>query len=354
MDHLKLTYSAHDCFQSCPKRWYWRYHRNLAPLEDAFPLVLGRYYHMGIADVRRQLMFEREIANPTGKGLGPSRANLIPTDNDPGRVAQFLVKLYADYYKDDPLEYVAVEQPFAFWLKKPSELVHQSASYNDSEGTHILPEMREKVPGIIFTGQIDALAIYEDKLWVVESKTASQVDTDYLAKLPLDAQVTAYSLGAMSWLKRKENREIRKRVHSKVAGVIYDVAGKPRRQYRDGESTSSWLERCELDYRANMGGFFIRQRCFREVASKANYVENLLYAAKEIEDNIATGFWPMHTKMCFLKIEVFQFGSYHMLCPYSPLCIAGETDSELLRYKPEEPFQEIVGGIPRPVTIRLS
>ena len=354
LEHLKITFSANDCFQTCPKKWYWRYLRGFAPLEDAYPLVLGRYYHEGIANVRRQLMFEREITNPTGRGIGPPRASTIPQDTDAGKTAQFLVKLYAQYYKDDPLEYVAVEQPFAFWLKKPwkAETTYRAG---DGEATTFTERIQvDRFPGTFFTGQIDALAIKDDRLWVVESKTASQVDMDYLAKLPLDAQVTAYCLGAMSWLKRKENAEIRKRVGNRVAGVVYDVCGKPRRQYRQGEPTSEFLLRCEADYTANMGGYFIRQACFRETASKANYIANLLHTAKAIEDNEANSFWPMHTRMCFLKIEVFQFGSYHQNCPYSPLCISGELDNILLGYKAEEPFAEIVGGIPRPNSIKLS
>ena len=313
----RLSYSAKDCHDRCPKRYYWKYERGLVPIEEAVPLTLGKFYHQGTA----------ALCRAKAKLAGPSTP--IQGTSEPAEIARFLVKLYAQYFSEDTLEYVGVEVPFQFWLRKPDEKL-----------THVDPHL-----GIVFSGQIDALAILDDQLWVVERKTTSQLDQDYLAKLPLDSQVTAYSLGAMSWLKRSENKDVRKRVKGKVAGVIYDVAGKPRKYRRDGEGCLEWLARCEPKYIANFGGWFIRQPCYRASVAKLDYVKSLLYTASLIEGSRSSGYWDMHTGMSFLRSQE---------CPYSPLCIRGEVDSTLMGYRIEEPFSEISGPLPRPNTIKLG
>jgi len=309
---LLLTYSSATMHDWCPRRYYWRYERGLINAAKIPAVETGTLFHAGVAVLHDRGLSDKSLElalkatypkKPTLKEELRAWKKNPPVPTEAAILARFLLERYASHYGNPDLprfKSLGAEQTFRADLPAAEELA----------GTPVE-----------FAGKIDWLVDDErGELWVVECKTAAIIDTEYLGKLPLDRQVTAYLIGAKVLLGREPN------------GVIYDVCGKPRTYRRAGEDYSMYLERAKLDYGMAPATFFARQRCVRDEQQSATYLESLCYKARLILEARNSGYWDMHTDACFLR---------NRQCPYTALCIEGETDRVLLGYERKAPHSEL-------------
>ena len=282
-----LTYSSMHTFLTCPRRYYWRYERGIEPKEQSFHLLVGTLAHRGLAILRR--------TSSTMKAL-----QAIPKEDRAGMLAAFLVKEYAGY-----------------WGCK-------------TKGSRFVPELTfaiELGDKLVFAGKLDAIEHKLKESWIWEDKTASRIDDDYLAKLPLDRQVTSYLFAAaVSEACTKTGNLSRK-----VAGVIYNILLKPTKYMRAGEDYDEYLLRCKADYLANPEAYYVRQRCYRSQTDFEDLLDDIRHVAMMVRLCRREDYWPMNCTQCFAPQRT---------CDYPPLCMH-EDSATLLRYHKIEAMQEL-------------
>lgn len=205
----------------------------------------------------------------------------------------------------------------------------------------------EVAQDVIFAGKVDGFRIDGENLILLEHKTASQVDDNYLDRLWTDFQIHAYA-----WAMEK--------VHGKmVRTVIYDVLVKPTIIQAKGETDAEFEARCEMliaksksgkttakkkepesdeDYRERCRQWCIEKKAYhrssifldRRFVQEAGQI--VLRIAKEIQASKVNGFY-RNTDQCM---------SYSRRCSYWQLCSSHE--SQIVReneYRHELPHKEL-------------
>jgi len=285
-----LTNSSMTTYQRCPRAYYYRYVWGLAPKKVSDKITIGKLTHKGLAYLHQ------------GKDLNEA-INLVfsETSTDASmavrKTVATMLTQYALKWKDDAdtKQTLAVESVLRrklddnWWL----------------------------------AGKLDWVIRDDEGVWVVECKTTSRIDRDYLAKLPLDNQVTTYYyLASGKW-------------KGEMRGVIYDVVVRPRIYRRSGEDIDTYLERAAAAYLANPTAYFTRQCCFREEWKVDSFLSSALYTAKEIEKRLGedADAWPQFTWSCFLRGRE---------CPYAQLCSYGENLRTLSAFEIVDPMRELL------------
>lgn len=157
---------------ACPRKYLYAYIYGLRPELDAPALSIGTAVHEGLAAWRQ------------GATVIPETE---PADVYDAAMARGLLKAYYVHYAADTLAYVATEKPFKTRFQKYSHL----SVY----------------------GTVDALAMMDDRFYIIETKTAGEdisPDAPYWLRLRNDQQIHCYS-----W------------AFPQAYGVIYDVIRKP-------------------------------------------------------------------------------------------------------------------------------
>ncbi len=194
---MKLSYSKTMCFKTCRKKFELSYIRNLEPIEAPLPFTFGSAFHEALAEWY-------------GKGLPGDRfegaytaIKRIFEDNKPGKLEDLpewenqlnltnrVFDRYRKQYKDDNFQFLEIEKEFNVPIRNP--------------------ETDCKSRNFEFKGFADGLVKINDVYWLMEHKTASQINNQYKAKLTIDNQSIAYI-------------EALQRVYDiKIKGVIYNV-----------------------------------------------------------------------------------------------------------------------------------
>lgn len=188
MEKLRLSNTRIQAWQHCHLRYKYCYIDNLVPKEKAEPLQVG--------DIVHQLIHKWVIGEFTPDDI----ANLdefVKTNYPEDDITQAmsvaiqaatLIQGYLKKYQDDPLQFISSE-------------IH----------------IEHDLGPCILVGKVDALARPEDnKLWRVEHKTTSRVDSYYLNGLKGGLQGAIYDYG------------IEKLFKEPVSGTIYNLLVKTK------------------------------------------------------------------------------------------------------------------------------
>lgn len=207
-DKLVLTYSALNTFRNCPRKYKHRYIDNLRPREKADSLSFGSVIHGAIE------LWYRSVAEP-------DRLSIVRDYIDqqfPDRIgdesqmaawhlARAMFTGYASRYADEDFEIVEVEKSFIGEIRNP-ETGRLSQTF-------------------VMAGKVDAIVQCHEGLYLLEHKTASSIDANYLDKLWTDTQIALYShyLRGLGY---------------PIVGVIYNVLLKSRLKQSTGETQAEF------------------------------------------------------------------------------------------------------------------
>ena len=169
---------------------------------------------------------------------------------------------------------------------------------------------------VMLAGKIDDIAVIDGQEWLVEYKTAGQIDKAYFDRLYVDSQISFYMMAA-------------KRIGYKPVGVIYRVIKKPSIRVRKDETITAFTERLIKDYKERPDFYFHEERLYRADDDLEAFEIDLWKEIKQAEKNASEGFLARHSHACS------NWGS----CPYLPLCM-GEAGAENM-YTQERPFREL-------------
>jgi hypothetical protein len=200
-----LTHSRMSCFQSCPRKHYYRYVLGWTKDRESTPLRIGSAYHEAL-----DLMAKGKTMDEAFDAIKHMYSELpgwVKTEDDLREwtyemvTVIELINAYAWYYANDDtiVEYVASETSFRLPLVNPAT-GWQSTSKQ-------------------IAGKIDKIVKLRDgRKAVMEHKTTSDdlgPDSDYWPRLRIDHQISRYIIAA-----REQGHD--------VQTVIYDVTRKPQ------------------------------------------------------------------------------------------------------------------------------
>ena len=163
-----LTNSAISTFKACPRKYYWRYVREIEALERPEALLLGQAVHGFLEAHYRQLPYE------------------APTDLTPK--SQAILKGVREYYPILYLDDFDLFEPVAVERVISGEILN--------------PETGRPARKYAYGGKVDGLVILKKDvegfkagdLLLLEHKTTSKVDEANFERPQLDSQLLLYSL----------------------------------------------------------------------------------------------------------------------------------------------------------------
>ncbi len=199
------TYSMWSLFRNCRKACEWRYLEELVPLERDRNLALGTVIHQSL-EVWHSTR-DLDAALDAVDRAYPNRAAEADQKRE-WHLATAMMEGYAARYAHEAFEVVALEKTF--------------------EGKIVNPATGASSRSFILAGKVDGVVQIGDEHYLLEHKTASQVDGDYLERLWTDFQIVLYS------------RYVEQTLGTPLAGVLYNVLVKARLSQSSGETEAEY------------------------------------------------------------------------------------------------------------------
>lgn len=162
-------------------------------------------------------------------------------------------------------------------------------------------------------GKIDAITVIDGKTWLVEYKTASQINKGYFDRVSLDEQITLYMYA------------YREKFGVKPEGVIYRVLKKPTIRQTKKESLEQFCNRLEQDYVDRPDFYFFEQKYYRSENDLKQFEKELWAFTQQYL------YEKRNDINCKNASRCLDFGQ----CEYMPICL-GEADLELDYVKKEK------------------
>lgn len=296
MEKIQLTNSSLTAFKTCPRKYELQYQKGIVPVRDSEPLYFGRLMHDGLdfwckngRDIEKTVEHVEEIWNKD-------------PEKDEYLLAKIVVLLrgYHERYKDDELELVESEKPFAAPLLNPETGRESGLFY--------------------LSGIIDRIVKRHGRFKILETKTTSDdiyPESDYWRKLSIDSQVSNYYLGAEVVMGQK------------IENCIYDCIKKPglqplkatpvenRKYKKDGalyasqrdkdETPQEYYDRLTLDILDRPQFYFARREVPRSESDLFEYLDDAWNITQSLRAFQTKGKWPRFVNSCFSMFGACQY-----------------------------------------------
>ena len=304
-----LTYSALNTFRGCPRRFKHRYVDCLQPREKAESLSFGSVIHSGLE------LWYRSVGQPDRlwKLFDYIDAQFLGRTGDAQQKAQWqlaraMLSSYAKRYENEEFDVVEIEKVFSGEIRNP-DTGRASQTF-------------------VMAGKADGIVQLSDGMYLLEHKTASTIDSNYLDKLWTDTQIALYS-------------HYLREMGFPIVGVIYNVLLKTRLQQRQGETYEDFevrraalaaknktgrsnaqiqLPESDEDFQGRLAQWyadpeaFHRERIYLSEDRMAMLQEEVWEITQQYLDARRRGKWLLNTSNCF---------SYQRSCEYLPYCQSG-------------------------------
>jgi hypothetical protein len=286
-------------FKTCPRKYYYRIIRGLAPLDISAHLVFGLAYHAALEAFDRALT---KGSDYDAAVLIAARAALDATwDNDLDRpwVSEEKTKTrdtllrtviwYLDFFKDESMKTVV------FSDNRPAVEI----SFRFDSG------LKAKLTGenYIFCGHLDKVVSFLGRKYIVDRKTSkSELNDSYVAHYTPDNQVSLYAIAGGIVLDQP------------VAGILIDA----------------------VQVQVN-GSRFHRFQVDRNKQQLEEWLNDAEFWLNQAEQCAKDDYWPMQDKACgnFERVKPLSedsFGGYSGGCPYREICsTCGVTRDAVIR-----------------------
>lgn len=274
------------CFKECRRRYKYEYIDLLKPAVKPTALEIGTLYHR---------MLESYITD------GTTEINLKEEEVDEVNlaIAQAMATAYVKWSQEQDLEFIEVELPFIVSVGHGKRL----------------------------KGKIDAVVERNEEYFLVEHKTTSQYNEEYLQSLMLEEQPTNYLYAFNKMVDHAELGGINK----KAVGMFYLIVEKPtikpykatpieqRKYKKDGSLYANQREFDETleEFKERLAKWYAEEErihrhfIYRKANELKEHIEDLQLQIKDLIRAEADGTYYRNPASC--KI----FG-----CPYRALCIA--------------------------------
>ncbi|MEN6358248.1 MAG: PD-(D/E)XK nuclease family protein [Armatimonadota bacterium] len=319
------TYSFWNSFRNCRKACEWRYLEELVPISRDQALSFGTLIHSCLEMWHGGSGLDA-VLDFIDKSL-PNRSQDESQKSD-WHLATAMMTGYAARYPVEEFEIVALEKIF--------------------EGRIINPATGACSRSLIIAGKVDGIVRIGRDYYILEHKTASQLDADYLERLWTDLQISLYA------------HYVEQAFGIKIVGVIYNVLVKAKLQQSKGETQAEFdTRRAELLAKSKTGKTTAARKLpetdetFQERLA-AKYAEpgmlhrEMLYISRDQFDAMRADLWELARQFldcrrrgAFYRNTAFCFAN-HRQCAYFPLCRANGNENVIANfYEVKPPHEEL-------------
>ena len=300
---MTTTYSMWALFRNCRKAVDWRYLQHLVPLQRDRNLHFGSIIHECL-----QAWHQRRDLDEVLATINRLCADRLQDENQrrDWHLATAIMRAYAARYATDDFDVVALERNF--------------------EGPIVNPATGAASRSFVLAGKVDGIVRIGGEHFILEHKTASQIDGDYLEKLWTDFQITIYA------------HYIEQTVGIRITGILYNVLVKAKLQQGRGETEEEFqARRAELLAKSKTGkttakrklpesGEEFQQRLAEKYADPEMFHREMLYLSRDRFEVLRAELWELtqafleaKRRGIFYQNTAFCF-NYQRPCPYFALC----------------------------------
>jgi len=300
---MVTTYTMWSLFRNCRKAVDWRYLQQLVPLQRDRNLHFGSIIHECL-----QAWHQRRDLDEVLAIIGRLCPHRLQDENQrrDWNLATAMMKAYAARYAIEEFEIIELEKNF--------------------EGPIVNPATGAASRSFILAGKVDGIARIGGEHFILEHKTASQVDGDYLEKLWTDFQITIYAY------------YVEQTMGIPITGILYNVLVKAKLQQGKGESEQEFEERrAELLAKSKTGKTTAKrklpesdedfqQRLGEKYADPAMFHREMLYLSRDRFEILRSELWELtqafldaRRRGVFYQNTAFCF-NYQRPCAYFALC----------------------------------
>jgi len=322
MIHEKLEYinlSALDIYMTCHRKYFWWEILRMEPKKLSINLLIGKLIHLALQlegenkntnFILKQLEneFKKETKSSFTKDISQNQLEYIL------ELIKIIYKAYHSYYLKHDLNWKVVQ-------------------------TELSLRWKLKKIDVYLAGTLDALfnhIQYKPKkikdLWIGETKTTTQINSQYISRLDVDLQIQLYSI-------------LLSNLYEKPKGVLYNIIRKPSIYQKKKETFDDFLIRIENEYKYKPESYFYRKPILFSNNRIDAALKDILLVTSELKtyyecmtenEFINPSNWYRNTKSCFL---------YNIPCQYFVLCRYKYIKPYLLLFKEREKdsYEKIFG-----------
>ncbi len=317
------TYSMWSLFKNCRKACEWRYLHELVPLERDRNLALGTVIHQSL-EVWHSTRYLDAVLDAVDRAY-PNRDQEANQKRD-WHLATAMMKGYAARYADEEFDVVVLEKTF--------------------EGKIVNPATGASSRSFTLAGKVDGVVRIGDEYYLLEHKTASQLDGDYLERLWTDFQIVLYS------------RYVEQTLGIRLAGVLYNVLVKARFTQSRSETEAEYeARRAALIAKSKTGKTSAKRKlpesdeAFQErlaikYAEPEMFHRERLYISRDRFEELQAQLWELtqafldaRRRGVFYQNTAFCF-HYRRPCAYLPLCRSGGSPNVIENFYQKLPPHE--------------
>ncbi|MCE5314041.1 MAG: PD-(D/E)XK nuclease family protein [Armatimonadota bacterium] len=302
-ERFVTTYSMWSLFRNCRKACEWRYVNELVPLKSEHCLSFGSLIHECLEKWHRKRDLAMVLDHIDRSLSGRSSDECQKAD---WHLARAMMTGYASTYPVEDFDVVFLEKTF--------------------EGKIVNPATDSPSRSFVLAGKVDGIVCVNGKFYLLEHKTASQMDGDYLEKLWGDFQVCLYAY------------YVEQVFGIRIAGIIYNILVKARLQQSKGETEAEFeVRRADLIAKSKTGRTSatrkmpesdadFQARLAAKYAEPGMFHRETLYISRDQFDTLRTDLWELTQQFldCRRRRVFYQNTSYcffyHRPCPYFALC----------------------------------
>jgi hypothetical protein len=300
---LISTYSMWSLFRNCRKAVDWRYLQQLVPLEHDRNLHFGTLVHqcLELWHQYRELGRVLELIDT----LCPARLYDEGQRRD-WHNATALMRAYATRYAAEEFEVVELEKAF--------------------QGPIVNPSTGAASRSFVLAGKVDGIVRIGDDYFLLENKTAAQIDADYLERLWTDFQITIYAY------------YLEQTMGITITGILYNILVKAKLQQSKGETEDEYeARRADLLAKSKTGKTTAKrklpeadetfqERLAEKYTDPAMLHREALYLSRDRFDVLRSELWELtqafldaRRRGVFYQNTGFCF-NFHRPCAYFALC----------------------------------
>lgn len=319
------THSMWNLFRNCRKACEWRYVKELVPIGRDHALSFGTLIHTCLEKWHGGSGLDGVL-----DFIDASLPNRLQDESQKSdwHLARAMMTGYTARYPVEEFEVIALEKTF--------------------EGKITNPATGALSRSFVLAGKVDGIVRVGRDYYLLEHKTASQVDSDYLEKLWCDFQVTLYS------------HYIEQTLGIRIAGVVYNVLVKAKLQQGKGETEAEFEARkAELLLKSKTGKTSatrkmpesddaFQARLVAKYAEPDMFHREMLYLSRDQFETLKSDIWELTQQFLdcrrrgvFYRNTSFCFAN-HRQCAYFPLCRAGGSENVMANfYEIKPPHEEL-------------
>jgi CRISPR/Cas system-associated exonuclease Cas4 (RecB family) len=209
-----ITHSSLQCFQSCRQKYKLRYLDGIIPREKSDALDFGTHMHELLETYFKHIEANQTFQSNSDEdesiigmlGSKADKMNLSPIES--AKLMGLMYGYQRKYYASDVNEFEVVDVEKEFSVTTPFE-------------------------GVLIAGKADGIlrSKSDGRYYILEHKTASNVDDAYIAQKDIDSQTMTYALC------------LEQEMGIEIYGVIHDIIIKQKIRQKKGETEEEFCER---------------------------------------------------------------------------------------------------------------